>query len=48
MKKAAQISLLAYREDLSHRDAALKLGYLTSEQFNTWVRPEDMTHPLTK
>jgi fumarate hydratase class II len=35
VKKAAQISLLAYREDLSLRDAALKLGYLTSEQFNT-------------
>ena len=48
MKKAAQISLPAYREDISLRDAALKLGYLTSKQFNTWVPPEDMTDPLTK
>jgi fumarate hydratase class II len=47
-EKAAQISLLAYREDLSLKDAALKLGYLTAEQFDEWVRPEDMTHPLTK
>jgi fumarate hydratase class II len=47
-EKAAQISLLAYREDLSLKDAALKLGYLTAEQFDKWVRPEDMTHPLTK
>jgi fumarate hydratase class II len=47
-EKAAQISLLAYREDLSLKDAALKLGYLTAEQFDRWVRPEDMTHPLTK
>jgi fumarate hydratase class II len=47
-EKAAQISLLAYREDLSLKEAALKLGYLTAEQFDKWVRPEDMTHPLTK
>jgi fumarate hydratase class II len=45
-EKAAQISLLAYREDLSLRDAALKLGYLTAEQFDEWVRPAEMTHPL--
>ena len=45
-EKAAQISLLAYREDLSLREAALKLGYLTAEQFDAWVKPEDMTHPM--
>lgn len=45
-EKAAQISLKAYREDLTLKDAALKLGYLTTEQFEDWVRPEDMTHPL--
>jgi hypothetical protein len=27
-------------------DAALKLGFLTGAQFDEWVRPEDMTHPL--
>jgi len=45
-EKAAQISLLAYHEDLSLKEAALKLGYLTAEQFDQWVRPQDMTHPL--
>jgi len=45
-EKSAQISLKAYREDLTLRDAALKLGFLTAEQFDEWVRPEDMTHPL--
>ena len=45
-EKAAQISLLAYHEDLTLREAALKLGYVTSEQFDAWVRPEEMTHPL--
>ncbi|MBV8568978.1 MAG: class II fumarate hydratase [Acidobacteriaceae bacterium] len=45
-EKAAQISLKAYREGLTLRQAALKLGLLTTQQFDEWVRPEDMTHPL--
>ena len=45
-EKAAQVSLKAYREDVSLRQAALKLGLETNEQFDDWVRPEEMTHPL--
>jgi fumarate hydratase class II len=45
-EKAAQISLKAYREDLTLRGAALGLGFVTADQFDEWVRPEDMTHPL--
>jgi fumarate hydratase, class II len=45
-EKAAEISLKAYREDLTLREAALKLGFVTGEQFDAWVRPVDMTHPL--
>jgi fumarate hydratase class II len=45
-EKAAQISLKAYREDLTLREAALQLGYVTAKQFDEWVRPEDMTHPI--
>ena len=45
-EKAAQISLKAYREDISLKAAALKLGYLTEAQFDEWVRPADMTRPL--
>ena len=45
-EKAAQISLKAYREDLTLRDAALQLGFLTAKEFDEWVRPEDMTHPI--
>jgi fumarate hydratase class II len=45
-EKAAQISLKAYREELTLREAALKLGFVTAKQFDEWVRPEDMTHPL--
>ncbi|HEY6340739.1 MAG TPA: class II fumarate hydratase [Bryobacteraceae bacterium] len=45
-EKAAQISLKAYREDLTLREAALRLGYVTEEEFDEWVRPQEMTHPL--
>lgn len=45
-EKAAKISLAAYREDISLREAALKLGFLTAEQFDAWVIPQEMTHPL--
>ena len=47
-EKAARISLTAHREGLTLREAALKLGYVTAEQFDAWVRPEDMTHPLAE
>jgi fumarate hydratase class II len=46
-EKSAEISLTAYREDISLREAALKLGFVTAEQFDLWVRPEEMTHPLS-
>jgi fumarate hydratase, class II len=42
-EKAAEISLLAYREEIKLRDAALKLGYVTSEEFDRWVNPHEMT-----
>ena len=45
-EKAAEIARKAYREDLSLRDAAMQLGFVTPEQFDAWVRPEEMTHPL--
>ena len=45
-EKAAQIALKAYREDTSLREAAVALGFVTAEEFDEWVRPEDMIHPL--
>ena len=44
-EKAAKISLAAHREGTTLREAALKLGFVTAEQFDQWVNPEDMTHP---
>ena len=45
-EKAAKMSLTAYHEDTTLREAAMKLGFLTGEQFDSWVRHEEMTHPL--
>ena len=45
-EKSAEIALKAYRENKSLKDAASELGYVTAEDFDRWVRPEDMTHPL--
>ena len=43
--KAAQIAHTAHVEHSSLREAALKLGYLTGEEFDSLVKPEKMTHP---
>ncbi|MCS6990670.1 MAG: class II fumarate hydratase [Chitinophagales bacterium] len=40
--KAAEIAQKAHRENKTLREAALELGYVTAEQFDRWVRPEDM------
>ena len=43
--KAAKIAHTAHVDGSSLREAALKLGYLSGEEFDRWVKPEDMTHP---
>jgi fumarate hydratase class II len=43
--KAAAIAKKAHHEHLSLREATVKLGYLSGEEFDALVRPEDMTHP---
>ncbi|MGJ3352544.1 class II fumarate hydratase [Providencia sp. Je.9.19] len=40
--KAAEIAKNAHKEGLTLKESALKLNYLTEEQFDDWVRPEDM------
>jgi fumarate hydratase, class II len=40
--KAAQIAKKAHKEGSSLRDAALALGFVSAEQFDEWVRPEQM------
>ncbi|MCB0527757.1 MAG: class II fumarate hydratase [Saprospiraceae bacterium] len=40
--KAAEIAQKAHKEGLTLKESALALGYLTAEEFDAWVRPEDM------
>ena len=40
--KAAEIAQKAHKEGTSLKTMAVKLGYLTAEQFEEWVRPEKM------
>ncbi len=41
-ESAAKIAKKAHKENKSLREAALELGLLTNEQFDQWVRPEEM------
>lgn len=44
-EKAAYIAKTAHKEGLTLKESALKSGYLTEEQYNDWIKPEDMIHP---
>lgn len=43
--KAAKIAKNAHKKDLTLKESALELGYLTEEQFKDWVVPENMLGP---
>lgn len=45
-EKAAKIAKTAYKENKTLREAAIQLGYLTNEQFDAWVKPENMVGNL--
>ena len=44
--KAAEIAQKAHKEGTTLKEMAVKLGYVTPEQFDEWVRPEDMVGNL--
>ncbi|HET7260367.1 MAG TPA: class II fumarate hydratase [Casimicrobiaceae bacterium] len=44
-ENAAKIALAAHRGNLSLREAALKLGLVSPEDFDRWVDPAAMTRP---
>lgn len=45
-EKAAKIAKTAHKENKTLREAAIQLGYLTNEQFDAWVKPENMVGNL--
>ena len=42
--KAAEIANKAYIEESTLKEATIKLGYLTEDEFNKYVNPERMTN----
>ncbi|HEY9561679.1 MAG TPA: class II fumarate hydratase [Anseongella sp.] len=40
--KAAEIAQKAHKENKTLKETAVELGYVTPEEFDQWVRPEDM------
>ncbi len=42
---AAKIAKKAHQDGSTLKEAAVELGLVTAEQFDAWVRPEDMTGP---
>ncbi len=45
-EKAATIAKTAHKKGTTLREAAIQLGYLTNEQFDAWVKPEQMVGTL--
>src|SRR5271155_2063100 len=43
--KAAEIAKTAHKSGGTLRETAIKLGYLTGEEFDATVKPAEMTHP---
>ncbi|GGG39382.1 class II fumarate hydratase [Hymenobacter glacieicola] len=46
--KAAEIAQTAHKNGSTLKETALQLGYLTEEQFNEWLKPEDMVGEIKK
>ncbi len=44
--KAAEIAQKAHKEGTTLKEMAVKLGYVTPEQFDEWVNPKDMVGEL--
>jgi fumarate hydratase class II len=43
--RAAEIAKKAHHEGTSLKDAAIGLGYVNADEYDRWVRPEDMVGP---
>ncbi len=44
--KAAEIANSAHKNGTTLKEEAVRLGYVSAEDFDKWVRPEDMISPL--
>jgi len=44
--KAAEIANTAHRNGTTLKEEAVRLGYVTPEEFDAWVKPAEMTGPM--
>ena len=47
-ENAAKIAHSAHEHGTTLKQAAVSLGFVTAEQFDAWVVPEQMVHPAAK
>jgi len=40
--KSAEIANIAHKNGITLKEAALKTGYVSEKEFDSWVKPEDM------
>jgi fumarate hydratase class II len=45
-EKAAKIAKTAYENGTTLKEESINLGYLTADEFDAWVKPEDMVGSL--
>ena len=43
--KSSEVAKKAFKEKITLREAIIKLGYLSGEEFDKYVRPEEMIYP---
>ena len=46
--KAAEIANTAHKNGTTLKETAIKLGYVTAEEYDAWVKPSDMIGTLKK
>ena len=46
--KAAEVAKNSYKKNISLKESAVELGYLSNEEFDKLVRPNQMIHPSKK
>jgi fumarate hydratase class II len=44
--KSAEIANTAHKNGTTLREEAIRLGYVTAEEYDEWVKPEDMVGGL--
>ena len=46
--KAAEVAKNSYKKNISLKESAMQLGYLTADEFDKLVQPKDMISPSKK